>query len=33
MTATTPDAPPLGFWKIAETFPDHHQPECAILAA
>src|SRR5437016_4606182 len=23
MTATTPDAPPLGFWKIAETFPDH----------
>jgi len=23
MTAAPTDAPPLGFWKIAETFPDH----------
>ena len=23
MTAASTDAPPLGFWKIAETYPDH----------
>ena len=23
MTTTPTDAPPLGFWKIAETYPDH----------
>ena len=23
MTAAPTDAPPLGFWKIAEAFPDH----------